>query len=146
MNMFKGNLPELFLDADMAFDIISKREPHFNESVKILELASVNKAKLSISESSLATLIYLSFEIYKLENASDKLYDFILACDILSGGRPVMLQAISSEFRDKDDALQYFTALNHGADYFITSNISDYKKSEKRLPVMTPAEFMSFIK
>jgi hypothetical protein len=53
-----------------------------------------------------------------------------------------MIQAISSPFKDKEDALQYYTALYRGADYFITRNISDYKKSSGRLPVMTPVEFI----
>ena len=54
----------------------------------------------------------------------------------------MLLQAISSPFKDKEDALQYYTALNYGADYFITRNIPDYKKATLRLPVMTPAKFM----
>lgn len=53
-----------------------------------------------------------------------------------------MIRAVSSLFSDKEDALQYYTALNHGADYFITRNIRDYKSSSDRLPVMTPVSFL----
>ncbi len=53
-----------------------------------------------------------------------------------------MIEAITSPFKDKEDALQYYTALNHGADYFITRNITDYKSTSVRLPVMTPVEFI----
>jgi len=140
--MYKGSLPEFFLDTDVAFDILSKRKPHYKDSVLLLELAAKDKALLLLAESSLANLIYLSFDIYKLVNAKEKLMDLISASDIISGDKQVMLQAISSPFKDKEDALQYYTALNHGADYFITRNISDYKKASKRLPVMSPAEFM----
>jgi predicted nucleic acid-binding protein len=141
--MLKGSLPEIFLDTDVAFDILSKREPHFEHSVRILGLAAADKALLLIAESSLANLIYLSFDIYKLEGAEKRLLDLISACSIISGGKSVMIDAISSQFKDKEDALQYYTALNHGADYFITRNISDYKHKSKRLPVMTPKEFLS---
>jgi len=54
-----------------------------------------------------------------------------------------MLQAIASDFRDKEDALQYFTALHHGVDYFITGNIKDYKNALEFLPVSTPEKFLS---
>ena len=141
--MLKGSLPEIFLDTDVAFDILSKREPHFEHSILLLELAAKDHASLLIAESSLANLIYLCFDIYKLKSADRRLLDFISACDIISGGKEIIIKAISSGFRDKEDALQYYTALHHGADYFITRNISDYKKTSERLPVMTPAEFVA---
>ncbi len=141
--MLKGSLPELFLDTDVAFDILSKRMPHFEHSVRILELAASDRAVLLLTESSLANLIYLSFDIYKLEDAEKRLLHLISACSIISGGKSVINEAISSPFKDKEDALQYYTALHHGADYFITRNISDYKHISKRLPVMTPKEFIS---
>jgi len=71
------------------------------------------------------------------------LLDFISACNIISGGKSVMIEAISSQFKDKEDALQYYTALNHGTDYFITRNFTDYKHQSKILPVLTPKQFMS---
>jgi predicted nucleic acid-binding protein len=143
--MLKGSLPEIFLDTDVAFDILSKRKPHFKDSVRLLELAAEDKAALLIAESSLADLIYLSFDIYKLKSAEKRLIDFISACEVLSGGKEVMIRAVSSSFKDKEDALQYYTALNHGADYFITRNISDYKEVTARLPVMKPKDLNNSI-
>ena len=121
----------------------SNRQKAKAGSKKLLELAAKDKAALLIAESSLANLIYLSIDIYKLSNAEKRLMDFISACDVISGGKPIVFRALSSTFTDKEDALQYHTALNHGADYFITRNISDYRKSSERLPVMTPAAFMA---
>jgi predicted nucleic acid-binding protein len=94
--MLKGSLPELFLDTDVVFDILSKRKPHFEHSVRILELAASDRAALLIGECSLANLIYLSFEIYKLADAENRLLNFISACGIVSGGKSVMNEAISS--------------------------------------------------
>lgn len=68
----------------MSFDIISKREPHFDSSVKLLDLAAKGKIHLMISEVSLANLFYLSFDIYKITDAASKLSDFVVAC----GGHP----------------------------------------------------------
>jgi len=36
--MLKGNLPEIFLDTDVTFDILSKRVPHFQYSVRLFFL------------------------------------------------------------------------------------------------------------
>lgn len=53
-----------------------------------------------------------------------------------------MMEALKSKFRDKEDALQYYTALHSGADYFLTRNAKDYKFSLKILPVYKPLEFL----
>lgn len=141
--MLKGSLPEVFLDTDVSFDIISKREPHFAHAVKLLEFTARDKIALLISESSLANLIYLSVEIYKLPDAVPRLLDFIGVCGIVSGGKVVMMEALASNFKDKEDALQYYTALQHGADYFLTRNIKDYRLSSPLLPVFSPLEFFN---
>jgi len=143
--MLKGSLPEVFLDTDVSFDILSKREPHFEYSVQLLELAVKDRISLLLAESSLANLIYLSFDIYKIDSAEEKLIDFIRASTVISGGKPVMLKALKSSFKDKEEALQYYTAQYHQADYFITRNIKDYKPHAGFLPVMTPSEFMNSI-
>ena len=143
--MLKGSLPEIFLNTDVSFDILSKRKPHFQHSVRLLELAAEDKAALLIAESSLANLIYLSFDIYKLKNAEKRLIDFISVCEVIVGGKEVMIKTVSSSFKDREDALQHYTALNYGADYFITRNISDYKAISERLPVLTPAVLMESI-
>lgn len=48
--MLQGSLPEIFLDTDVSFDIISKRQPHYDSSVKLLDLAARDKIRLMISE------------------------------------------------------------------------------------------------
>lgn len=139
--MLKGNLPEVFLDTDVAFDIISKREPHFSSSVKLLELAANDEIRLAISESSLANLFYLAFDIYKIKDAVQRLTDFVNVCEIEHAGRSSVLLALGSLFKDKEDALQYYTALHAKADYFITRNVKDYRHREQSLPVYLPQDF-----
>ncbi len=139
--MSKGNLPEVFLDTDVAFDIISKRDPHFEHSSTLLHMVADGRISILISESSIANLIYLAFDIYKLQDARDRLSDFISACEVISGGKNIILDALNSAFKDKEDAVQYFTARHFGADYFVTRNVKDYKEASKLLPVLTPELF-----
>jgi len=141
--MLKGSLPEVFLDTVVSFDIISKRGPHFAHAVKLLEFTARDKIALLILESSLTNLIYLSVDIYKLPDTVPRLLDFIGVCGIVSGGKVVMMEALASNFKDKEDALQYYTALQHVADYFLTRNIKDYRLSSPLLPVFSPLEFFS---
>jgi predicted nucleic acid-binding protein len=144
--MLPGNTPRIFLDTDVAFDIISKREPHFHSSIQFLHLTIAGKIKLVISESSLANLIYLSIDIYKIKDAVLKLSEFIGACELVHAGKEVSLIALNSAFKDKEDALQYHMALYAEVDYFITRNLKDYKKFKApNLPVYLPNEFFKLV-
>lgn len=97
---------------------------------------------LQIAEGCIANLIYLSFDIYKLPDAASRLMDFVAACNVVNGKKPVILEALGSKFKDKEDAVLYYTALHSGADYFITRNTKDYKLSSSSLPVYKPLEFV----
>lgn len=50
---------------------------------------------------------------------------------------------LMTEFIDLEDAVQYYTALQiKGIDFFITSNIKDFKKATDKLPVLAPTQFL----
>lgn len=52
-------------------------------------------------------------------------------------------KALSSGFSDPEDAVQYYTALAAAdIDYFITSNLRDFKKASSQLPVVSPKQLM----
>ncbi|QOI97851.1 MAG: PIN domain-containing protein [Flammeovirgaceae bacterium] len=140
--MLPASIPDVFLDTDVAFDIISKREPFFESSVNVLKLAAQHRVQLLISEISIANLIYLTFDIYKLKDGKSRLIDFVQATGIVQSGKSCILRALESSFKDKEDGLQYFTALQASADFFLTRNIRDYRKfAATELPVYTPEKF-----
>jgi hypothetical protein len=51
--------------------------------------------------------------------------------------------ALNSEFRDFEDAIQYYTAIENDQDIIITRNPQDFKES--KIPVMTAGEFIKSI-
>ena len=46
-------------------------------------------------------------------------------------------------FRDFEDAVQYYSAIHVRADYVITRNKADYR--DNRIPVLAPDEFLALI-
>lgn len=51
--------------------------------------------------------------------------------------------SLASQFKDFEDAMQYYTALSANADFIITRNGKDFTNS--KLPVMTAGEFLATI-
>ena len=52
--MLKGSLPEVFFDTDVCFGIISKRDPTFENAIKLLENGLKGPNALQIAECSIA--------------------------------------------------------------------------------------------
>ena len=49
--------------------------------------------------------------------------------------------SLASQFKDFEDAMQYYTAVNAKADVIITRNGKDFAAS--KLPVMTATEYLA---
>ena len=63
---------------------------------------------------------------------------------ILQMDKGVIIEALNSNFKDFEDALQNFAAIKAGdIEVIITRNIKDYSKS--KLGVMTPEDFLKTI-
>lgn len=133
---------KIFLDTNVVLDIIGKREPFFHDAKLFLNLHSKGLAQLQIAESSLGNLYYLAFNVYKLPYSEFTMSEFIKACEVVSGGKEVIFSSLESDFKDKEDALQYFTALENHSDFLITRDTKDFKSAVK-IPVLSPKEFFS---
>ncbi|OOG75387.1 hypothetical protein B0E43_10440 [Algoriphagus sp. A40] len=73
-------MADLFLDTDVAFDLVSGREPFSVQSKRLLTLHSLEEVSFSISSCSILNLIYLSSQTYKLSNWEIKLTAFLKSC------------------------------------------------------------------
>jgi len=51
--------------------------------------------------------------------------------------------SLLSDFKDFEDAVQYYSAVINKIDYIITRNKKDYKGSD--IPILTPEEFKALI-
>ena len=61
--------------------------------------------------------------------------------DVIQMDAGVVRSALMSEFKDFEDALQNFAAINQGnINVIITRNIKDYKKS--KIGVLTPENYI----
>lgn len=63
--------------------------------------------------------------------------------EIIDCDHATALIAVNSKISDVEDALQYYTALRHGIDYFISADKNLKKASIPQLPVYTAAELLA---
>lgn len=131
---------KVFVDTDIILDLLVKREPHFIHAAKLFTLIDRNKIKAFSSSLVFANLHYLLKKETSNNIALNNLRKLKTILDILPVNGRVIDQSLNSEFKDFEDAIQYFTAVNNGIDIIITRNIVDYKKS--KISVATAQDFL----
>jgi len=138
-------MTQILLDTDVILDFFLERKPFSQDSVKILSLAENKKIKVYLTSLSFSNCYYILKQIGSRETVIDNLRKLARISEIMSVNSKSVELALYSEFRDFEDALQYFSAYQKDKiNVIITRNIKDYKKSE--LPVMTPENYLKSYK
>lgn len=114
----------IFLDSDVLLDVLFKREPHFTQSAKLLDWASLHPGSFFVSWHSLANIHYIS-----KSGAQSFIRELLTFCSIPQVGSAEMLKALDLNFSDLEDAMQTVSAMSAGAQYLVTRNGKHYKKS-----------------
>lgn len=134
-------MKKLFLDTNIMIDLLSERQPFYAEAARIFSLADKKEIELSVSALSFATTNYILLQSKKSDEAKQILRKLKLIVKVLGLDDKVVELALNdSDFKDFEDGLQYYTALEHGLDAIITRNLKDFKKS--RIPVMTADQYL----
>ncbi|NUQ25101.1 MAG: PIN domain-containing protein [Saprospiraceae bacterium] len=135
-------MKKLLLDTNIILDLLAKREPFYKEAALLFSLADQEKVQVFVSALSYANANYVLLRENKPEDAKLKLRKLRLIVQILNLDEKVVDLSLNDEnFRDFEDALQYYTALENGIEIIITRNLRDFQKSA--LPVMTAGQFIA---
>lgn len=127
----------VFLDTDVIIDYITDRKPFSDKAEKVFALIENKKIKGHTSSLCFSNLYYLIRQQMTRTKAISLLKDLASLLNILKVDEDSILLALNSNFKDFEDAIQYYIANDYKSiDVIVTRNIKDYKHSE--LPVMTP--------
>lgn len=135
-------MKNLFLDTNVVIDYLANRQPFSLDAAKLFQLAEEGKVKLYISALSYNNVHYILRQSLT-NNATIKILDDLSEMsEIADVTKLTIKKALKSEFKDFEDAIQYYSALNlNKIDCIVTRNAKDFKKSN--LALMTPLEALA---
>ncbi|HRN42539.1 MAG: PIN domain-containing protein [Flavobacteriales bacterium] len=133
-------MDKVFVDTDIILDLLSKREPFYTYSAHLFSEADKGKIKIHVSSLSFSNLNYILTRQYSADQARKKLLKFKTLVTVLAVTDKVVELALSSDFKDFEDGLQYFTAIENNLKTLLTRNLKDYKSAE--ITVMTAEQFL----
>ena len=129
----------IFLDTNIIIDYLSKRIP-FGEAAKQIFTISPRNNQLCISALSVTTIYYVLKKHFTHPELLQMLDDLQQIVEILPTDDAIISAAIRSEFKDFEDAVQYYTAMAGNVSVVVTRNPKDFVHSI--IPVYTPIEFL----
>ncbi|MBR2238205.1 MAG: PIN domain-containing protein [Prevotella sp.] len=135
------NKLSVFIDTNIFLDFIEKRPEGVTEAYAIFRLAAKKRITMLVSDLSIANMKYSTRKtitlpnFYKIIKLSRELFT------IVPVGEKVVDHALEIETRDFEDALQYFSAEQAGADCIVTRNIKDFDFSST-VETLEPIDFL----
>ena len=134
-------MENLLIDTNIIVDLLSKRKNFYQEAQELFTLADEQEVKLYISSLTFANIHYLLSKELNSNEARKVLIKFKLLVSILPLDDKILELALSSDFNDYEDGIQYYTALENKLNIIITRNKKDFKTST--LPVLTAREYLN---
>lgn len=132
----------VIIDTNVIIDLLAKREPFYHESLQIFSLADSKQIQIAVSALSLVNTHYILNDLMKLKNARSIIGKFKVLIESYPLNDKIIELALNDfNFKDFEDGIQYYTALESKANLIITRNLKDFKHS--KIPVMNPKEFLS---
>src|SRR2546423_8395281 len=111
--MASGN--KIFLDTDIALDHLANRQPFAEYAHRIFALAETGELEVCLSSLSFSNLYYLLRKLEGHTKALALLAELKLLVHISAVAEREIQSALTSKFKDFEDAIQHFTAKAEGS-------------------------------
>jgi predicted nucleic acid-binding protein len=133
-------MEQLFVDTNIVLDLLAQRTEFFQEAQELFTRADLNKVQLTISALTFANTHYILSKHLKLEETRKILNKFKVLVSVAPVDDKIIELALASDFKDFEDAIQYYSALESKAQIIITRNKKDFKYA--KIPIMTAKEYI----
>ncbi|NLX66905.1 MAG: PIN domain-containing protein [Bacteroidales bacterium] len=134
-------MKNLLIDTNIIIDLLAKRKDFYQEAQELFTLADENEVNLYISSLTFANTHYVLSKELNADEVRKALIKFKLLVEILPLDDRILELALSSDFKDFEDGIQYYTALENKLEIIITRNKKDFKTA--KLPVLTAKEYLN---
>lgn len=132
----------IFLDTNIVLDFLLQRDIGYDDAKRIVEHVISGNVSAFITPSIVHIAGYFLKRVHGAETTKKMLLSFLEDIKTIDISYPVVQQALKSNMLDVEDSLQYYSALHHHVDVFISRDMPLKKYSLQQMPVITPKEFL----
>jgi len=121
-------------------DLLAKREPYYQFAAALFSLADQNKIEICISPLTFYNINYIVFRNYNSSQSRKNLLKFKTLVTFLPVNDKVVDLTLTSKFKDFEDGIQYYTALEHNINSIVTRNLKKYKSA--KITILTAEQYL----
>ena len=136
-------MKSVLCDINFILDIFLEREPFYAAAARIFAMIEAKHLKGYLCANSFPTLFYILAKELKRDKAMRVLEKVRIVFRVATVDEKVIDLSLASDFKDFEDAVQCYSAVNAKVDCLITRNKIDYVTDI--LSIMTPEEFLAAI-
>lgn len=134
----------VFLDTNVILDLNLKCEPFYSDAIQFF--AASGHFNFFTSSLSIANAFYLVERAYNTLQAKhdmEKICGHLRIIQVIESIVHQALQSLFKEFRDFEDAIQYYCPIAERMECIITQNEKDFRNAA--LPVYSPGKFSKLL-
>ncbi len=133
---------KVLYDTNIILDIALQREPFVEASTKAIN-AIGDKVIAYVNVLTLVNTFYYTRKEVGIDKAREFIKDILTYFEVVNTTKHVCINALYSDFKDFEDAVQEYSAINSDIEIIVTRNTKDFKNS--KLKVFLPEQFVDWI-
>ena len=132
---------KIFLDANVCIDFLLQRKG-FEPSELVFEKIVSGKFRAYTTPAIIHIIAYYLIKVHSNTNVKVLILNLLSNVKVIDCSHETAINAINSQMTDIEDALQYYTAMHHKMDYFISLDKKLINSAIPILPIYSPAHFL----
>ena len=122
---------KLLIDTNIVLDVLLKREPFYQDAVKVMNMAQYDDVQEYISASAVTDIYYSAYRQIKDRTLILELIKrLLMVVSVAAVSEREIRNALKTGWKDFEDAVQYSVAFLNEMDGLITRNSKDYEEAD----------------
>ena len=134
---------KILLDTNVVIDFLERRYPFYDSALAVINSIRKHKHSMCIAAHSIDNIVYILRKKIPMTDLLSGLEKFLRICSIVDVNETIIQSAVSAKWKDLEDAIQYFSALEANVDLIVTRDGAGYE--ERKIRVLTPVEAFEVI-
>jgi predicted nucleic acid-binding protein len=130
-------------DTNIILDVLLNRDSFVEQSANLVSLVEKKDIEGYLCATTITTLDYLISKVTNRDKARVEIQKLLNLFQIAEVNLTVLELSINSDFKDFEDAVQYFSGECSDVNGLVTRNTKDFKQA--KLPIYTPDELWGII-
>jgi predicted nucleic acid-binding protein len=134
---------KVLFDTNVILDVLLQRQPYDVAATKLMAAAETSQISAYLGATTVTTIFYLYAKTSSSRDAKKVMDKLLQIFSVTPVNHSVLRAALSSDFKDYEDAVLHEAGLRTGVDCIVTRNTKDFSKA--KVTIYEPHDLMTIL-